>query len=169
MGLSKQQFANIPYDFKVLIDGNTWTYSTDLEIAANTTVNFHILTGDCDVIINIAQAEVFGTETAFVGYSDSTVAANGTEVFPKNHNRQSDKVSKTRLFSAPTITDDGDEISNAVAFAANQPGKAILADTSILSKYILNQRSSNVLRIINRSTTAATKVSIVLDYVEVDL
>lgn len=170
MGLANQQISPIPYDLKTLMDGHTFTYSTDLVVAASTSLDFLILASDStDTIINIAEAGVFGAETAFYGFHDSTVSDNGTEVFAQSHNIQKDNLSLTRLFTAPTITDDGNEIVRAVAYAANQPGKIALASARTLNKFILNRSSANILRITNRSATTETKVSLTLDYIEVEL
>lgn len=171
MGIGKQQVQPIPYDVKMLLDGKTFTYSDDIVLAASATIDFLIKTpSHLDIFVNGVDAVVFGGETVFIGYADSTVSANGTEITSiTNHNSQSDKTSQTRLFSAPTITDVGIEQVKTVAYAANQPGKLSIASTRLLNRFLLNRGSDNILRVTNRDTVNATKVNLLLNFIEIEV
>jgi len=169
MSLSNQQFAPLENELKFLIDGNIWSYSTDFVIDAEGSLSFHIKTGDKDVIITGANAGSFGGDFELVGFSDSTVSSNGSEVLAKNNNRQSSKKAITKLFSNPTITDYGVEIVRSVSFGGINPAKTYLSEISAFKNYILNRNSSNIFRLTNRDTNSDVKVSMNLTFIEVEL
>ena len=112
---------------------------------------------------------MFGAEVAFAGYSDSAVSANGTEITARNHNRNKSDVSKTKLFISPTVTNIGTKIITAVSYATNSQSKVAIADTEILSRYILKRGSSNILRLTNRDNNQDAKISLILDFLEVEI
>ena len=169
MSLSNQQFSPIDHELKFLIDGNVWSYSTDFVISAEGVVNFHIKTGDKDVIITSADASVYGTDVELIGYADSTVSNNGSEVLAKNHNRQSNTKAIAKLFATPTISDDGVEIIKSVAFTGSQPSKVALSEMTAFKNFILNRNSSNIFRLTNRDDNSDVKVSMNLTFIEVEL
>lgn len=169
MSLSNQQFAPLEHELKFLIDGNIWSYTTDFVIDADGVVNFHIKTGDKDVIITSADAISFGADLELIGYADSTVSNDGAEVLAKNHNRQSNTKAIAKLFSNPTITNDGDEIVKSVAFTGDQPSRVALSEMTAFKNYILNRNSSNIFRLTNRDAQSQVKVNMDLTFIEVEL
>jgi len=169
MSLSNQQFAPIDHELKFLIDGNIWSYSTDFIISSEGVVNFHIKTGDRDIIITSADAAAFGADLELIGYADSTVSSDGSEVYAKNHNRQSNNKNIAKLYASPTITDDGVEIVKSVAFTGDQPSRVALSGMTVFKNYILNRNSSNIFRLTNMDTNSDVKVSMNLTFIEVEL
>ena len=169
MNLRNAPSAPTPQILKLIIDGDLYTYSNDFELAAGASADFLISVGSHDVILTLVDADVLGAETLFVGYCDATVSNNGAPLTARNHNRQKPDASKTKLYSAPTITELGTEVARFVAYAANQPGKVQIASAETLSNYILKRNSQNIFRITNRDNTNATKVSMRINFLEVDL
>ena len=169
MGLANQQFLNLNSDLKLLIEGRTFTYSDDFSIPKNSITDVLIQTGDDDTIITVGDAFSFGSEVAFYGYSDSTVTSYGDELLVVNNNRQSDRVSQTKLFTSPVVTDVGVRIISKIAYSPDATAHTELVPVSILNNVILNKHSSNIMRIINRDANADAKASITIKFIEVEL
>lgn len=151
-----------------LVAGRLYTYSTDFVLAADTTSDFLIRTYGSDCYIRVANVNAFGAEVAVYGYSGSTVSADGTEVFFSNQNLQSDKTATTKLFTGPTVTDAGDEITRNVAFTSSSWWQARSAVSAEAGSFLLNKRTDHIFRLVNRSANNDAKVVVRLETTEVN-
>jgi hypothetical protein len=156
--------------FQEMLKGNAYVMSSDLTLAASGVTDFHIKTGVRDIIIYGVSVSVDGAETLVQGFAESTVSANGAGFNVQAQNRSTNRQPDTvNFYSAPTITDDGEEVIHMVAYGETQGSKTKLANASEGLWFLLKKNSSNLFRITNRDGASSVKVSYKLQFIEVEL
>ena len=87
-------------------------------------------------------------------YEGTTVSANGSEVGSNNTNRFSSNVAATKLYSGPTITDDGTLIHTTwmppTATGTGQSASGLVGETNG-EEWILSPANNYLIRITNNS------------------
>ena len=81
-------------------------------------------------------------------YEGTTVSVDGTELTPRNNNRNSSNVPNITLHETPTITDDGEEIEYSLIAGGKHTGGTA---ESITVEWILQPDQNYLLRYINNS------------------
>ncbi len=156
--------------FTEMLRGNAYVFSGDTTLAASAVADFHIKTGDSDVIIYGVAVNVDGAETLVQGYVESTVSADGSGLTVAAQNRRINGQPKdTTFYSSPTITDVGEEVMHVVAYGDTQGSKTSLASGQEGLQFLLGRNTSNVLRITNRDGASSVKVAYKLQFLEVQL
>jgi hypothetical protein len=161
VGDRRSKTSAMPFDVQAVINGNKFTYSTDFTLAASGVVYFLLRVGAVDTMITVIGIKVTGAEVEALGYTGSTVSADGTPVAIINVNAQSVKVPLMTMFQDPTVTTDGNLVARDVAY-----GGTIVASESVFETAILNQNSDNLLKITNRDGVAEVKVAVSLSFIE---
>lgn len=81
-------------------------------------------------------------------YEGTTISADGTELTPRNNNRNSSNVPNITLHETPTITDDGTEIEYSLIAGSKHVGGSA---ESITAEWILQSDENYLLRYTNNS------------------
>lgn len=101
-------------------------------------------------------------------YEDTEVSGNGTEVTPRNNNRNSTRVSNTQVFSGPTVTDVGDTVLDQLYIPDTGGFFATAAQgEDIGEEWILKPNTNYLIRLTNNSGGAIT-VGLYLSFYEID-
>lgn len=143
------------YTISEMLKGKVHVVSGDTTLASGLTAYFHIKTGDADVFVLGATVNCTGAELLVQGYSDSTVSADGTPMNMICTNRQIACSPSVKVYSAPTVTNDGSLVSHRVIYASSSGSKESLADMTSNMIFLLKKNSSNLFKLTNRDTTTA--------------
>lgn len=122
-------------------------------LAAAATAYLHGLTDSATVHFQSAALISDGAPLDIGFYEDATIAANGTEIFAVNKNRNASDTHTLRVFTAPTVTLDGTQIESGflpITGGGNTGGRADLFST----EWILAPSTSYLVKITNNDAQA---------------
>lgn len=127
-------------------------------LADNGTLEFLIITGDIPLYFSFQSAGNDDVETAF--FENTTVSNNGTMLSVVGLNRKRSLAPSAAVWRDPTITADGDQLSNLfTSWAIEEP----IARDDI--NWVLKENTNYLVRVINRAG-AVQPVSLVIQWYE---
>lgn len=158
-----------PLIFGEMMKGKVYMLSGDFTLAASTSSYFHIKTGNSNILICDVEVSVDGAEVLVEGYAESTVSADGTPVTLAATNRVvNGQPLNTKIFSSPTITDEGNSVIHKVAYGDTAFFTTRLADTRSGRFYLVKENTSNLFKMTNRDGTASAKINYNLAFIEAE-
>ena len=156
-----------------VVADKSFSFASEITIPANSTVNLNLQTSYKDVLIQFVQVSGLVTECEVIGFAGSTVSNPGTLITGKTANmryRGNDTIQSTvNLYSTPTITNDGVQMSLDVALGNLQGVHVNPAEAGLAGQFILMRDTDNVFRLTNRDTNTATTAAIKIRWVEDDI
>ena len=159
--------VQIDIDHAMIHEGRAFTHSELHTGVAAAGVSDHlIVTGANEAHLRQLRFECSGSPVNLEYYENTVTSADGSSDSLGNNNRTSDKVSTILLYSAPTITDVGDQMGATLIPAVTNQGGGV----GILSggEWVLAANSKYLIRLINNDNSAID-YTVTMFFLEPDL
>ncbi len=134
----------IDYEHHEVHAGSHFFIKTWTDMTGSAAVKyFHFKTTDSTKWIHARGSITTEDEFRVEIYEDATIATNGTQVYPKNNNRNSTTSASLLCYVDPSVTSDGTLIWDAIVGA----GKAIGISSQVGYEIVAKQNSSYLWKI----------------------
>ncbi len=144
---STESWNIVDYAHHEIHGGSSYSITNATDIANNASVQLLVVTPDTTKFPHITFESECEAEMDYTIYEDCTVAASGTELTPRNRNRNSGDNSTLSVYINPTHVTLGTELYSQRTGAGNKVGGAVREQ----SEWILKRNTLYLFKVLNQS------------------